>query len=297
MIAFVLLIVCLALGIAARFFRPPPALATALNWWVITISLPALVLHSIAQLQLRIDMWYLIAAMWLVFFVAWGFFALIGRALRWTPKRIGALTLTCGLGNTAFVGYPMIEALRGKSGLALAVVADQIGCFVMLAVGGAVITSIYSDASLRTGEILKRIALFPSFLALLIAVVAHALGGWPLWLDATFSRIGDTLVPIALFSVGLQVRARFAKEHAVATSLGLFYKLVLAPLMIYAIGRWAGVAGLTLTIGVLQAAMAPMISAAILAEQNDMEPQLSNWVLVAGILLSFATVPIINSAL
>ena len=39
---------------------------------------------------------------------------------------------------------------------------------------------------------------------------------------------------------------------------------------------------------------APMVSAAILAEQHDLEPRLANLVLVLGILVSFVSVPLIN---
>jgi predicted permease len=298
MTAFLLLIACLLLGaLIARIARPPPALATSLNWWVVNIALPALVLHLIPQLQFTVDMWFLIASQWLVFLCSWILFAAVGKARRWSPGRVGALTLVCGLGNTAFVGYPMIEALRGPQALALAAVADQPGCFVMLAVGGAIATTVYSGARIRAKDIAARVILFPPFVALLVGIFAGMIGGWPAPIDSILIRIGDSLAPLALFSVGLQVRMQFAPGQAGAAALGLLYKLCLAPLAIYAIGIAFGVSGLTLTISVLQSAMAPMISAAILAEQHDLEPRLANLVLVVGLVLSFATVPVINGML
>jgi malate permease and related proteins len=298
MTAFLLLIACLLLGVVvARAAKPPPTLASGLNWWVINIALPALVLHLIPQLQFTSDMWLLVVSQWLVFAVAWVLFAVLGKALHWSRGRIGALTLVCGLGNTAFIGYPMIEALRGQPGLALAVVADQPGCFVMLAVGGAIATAVYSGKRIHAGEIAKRVLLFPSFLALLVGVAVGVLGGWSIAIDSILSRVGDTLVPLALFSVGLQVRMQFTQGQLGATGLGLLYKLALAPLFVYGLGVASNIGGLTLTISVLQAAMAPMISAAILAEQHDLEPRLANLVLVVGIMLSFVTVPVINAML
>ena len=59
-------------------------------------------------------------------------------------------------------------------------------------------------------------------------------------------------------------------------------------------GAAAGVEGLVLTVGVLQAAMAPMVSAAILADEYELEPSLANTVLGAGIVLSLLTVPLGN---
>ena len=77
-------------------------------------------------------------------------------------------------------------------------------------------------------------------------------------------------------------------------TLGLGWKLALAPLVMLGIGGALGMHGLLLTITVLQAAMAPMISAAILADQHDLEPDLANAILGIGILLSLLTVPLWN---
>ena len=78
---------------------------------------------------------------------------------------------------------------------------------------------------------------------------------------------------------------------------GIGWKLLLAPALCYLLGRLCGVTGLVLVVGVLQAAMPPMVSAAILAEQYELEPALAGSVLGIGILLSLVTVPWINSLL
>jgi predicted permease len=189
----------------------------------------------------------------------------------------------------------MIASLRGTEGLPLAVVADQAGCFTMLAIGGALVTSIYGGGGVSVSRIAQRVLLFPPFVALLVGICMGVLGGWLPFVDDSLQRIGATLVPLALFSVGLQVRLQSSSEHAGVAAIGLAYKLAAAPLAIYVIGVISGIGGMMLTIGVLQSAMAPMISAAILAEQHDLEPQLANYVLALGIVLSFATVPLLNS--
>jgi len=123
---------------------------------------------------------------------------------------------------------------------------------------------------------------------------AGVLGGWPAWLDGVFAPIGATLTPLALFSVGLQFRFRPGQGELGAIGLGLGWKLLVAPMLCWGLGIVAGVGGLVLTVGVLQAAMAPMVSAAILADEYDLEPALANSVLGAGIVLSLLTVPLGN---
>lgn len=295
MTALILLFACLLLGLLVRRHAQPPAgTVQGINWWVINIALPALVLQLVPKVQVDAQLWFPVATMWITFFGAWGLFALLGRWLGWSRGRIGALTLVCGLGNTSFMGYPMLQALHGSQGLTLAVVADQLGCFPLLASAGVVVANLYAGGSTDAGAIVRRILTFPAFLALLLGGIAGAFGGWPAIVDGVLGQLGATLTPLALFSVGLQFRFRLGERQAGPLALGLAWKLALAPLLGLAVGVAAGVGGLVLTIGVLQAAMAPMISAAILADEHGLEPSLANTVLGAGIVLSLATVPLAN---
>ena len=280
---------------AARYAQPPIGLAQAINWWVINLALPALILELIPTLHFDPHLWLLIASQWLVFGGAFLLFRVVGRRRGWSDGRIGALTLVCGLGNTSFLGYPMIAALRGQEGLALAVVADQLGCFIALALGGVIVAVVYGGAAAHPREIARRVLLFPAFLALLAGVVIGHLGGWPEIANDILHRIGQTLTPLALFSVGLRLRLHLTRDQVGAAALGLTWKLLLAPLLVFALGQATGASGLLLTVAVLQSGMAPMISAAILADQHRLEPPLANTVLGLGILLSLLTVPLANA--
>lgn len=295
MSALLLLFVCLVLGVLVRRHAHPPAgIVHGLNWWILNIALPALVLELIPTLKLDAQLWFPVAAMWLTFFGAWLLFAWLGRWLGWSRGRIGALVLVCGLGNTSFMGYPMLQALHGQAGLALAVVADQLGCFPLLASMGVVVASVYAGRTPAPRLIARRILTFPAFVALLVGALVGLLGGWPGMLDGVLHPLGATLTPLALFSVGLQFRLRMSGHQFGAVACGLGWKLLLAPMLCLALGVAAGVGGLTLTAGVLQAAMAPMVSATILADEYGLDPELANTVLGAGIVLSLLTVPLGN---
>lgn len=295
MSAMLLLFVCLILGmVVARFAKPPAGTVQGINWWVLNVALPALVLELIPKVKFDPQLWFPVAAMWLTFGGAWLLFGLLGPRFGWSRQRTGALILVCGLGNTAYMGYPLIEALHGKPGLALAVVADQIGTFPLLASAGIVVASIYSGRSPPARLIVKRIATFPAFVALVVGILVGLLGGWPELLNGVFAPIGASLTPLALFSVGLQFKFRPGPGQLGAAGWGLGWKLLLAPLLCWVLGATTGVGGLVLTVGVLQAAMAPMVSAAILADEHELDPTLANTVLGAGTVLSLITIPLGN---
>jgi predicted permease len=296
--SLVLLLGCLALGwVVGRFAKPPADLAPRLNWWVINIALPALVLDLIPGVKMDPHLWFMPVAMWLVFLGGWGFIALIGGRLGWSNARIGAAALSAGLGNTALVGFPLIEMLRHKEGLALAAFADQLGCSIALAVGGITIAAIYGGGRPQPRVILRRVLLFPPFLALVAGIVVGLLGGWPPVAEGFVARIGATLTPVALFSIGLTFTLKMSRERLGAAGLALGWKLAIAPALIFALATLLGVQGLVLAVSVLQAAMAPMASVSILCKQYGLETEVANAALGAGLAISLFSVPFINTLL
>jgi len=293
--ALVLIAICFLLGIlCARVGRLPQGLPQALNWWVLNVALPALVLNLIPRLRFNSQLWFLAVAMWFVFLGAWLLMSGLGRWLGWSRGRIGALILVAGLGNTAFTGYALIEALRGQEGLTLAVVADQLGCFLALAVGGMAVAAAYSGSAADPRATVRRVFSFPPFQALLLSVVVTIAGGWPGALQAVLERLGDTLAPVALFSIGLQFSLQLSRSQFGAVAVALGWKLVTAPLLVLLFGITVGIHGAVLAVGVLQAGMSPMISAAILADQYGLDPKVAHATLGAGILISLVTVPMFN---
>ncbi len=295
--SLLLLLVCALLGIlAARFVRGAAAFAQPLNWWVLNIALPALVLELIPKLELGWHLWFLPVSQWLVFLGSWLFFTLLGKLWHWTPQRVGGLTLVAGLGNTMFIAYPVIEAVLGREALPYAVVADQAGAFIAFTVGGALVIAVCSGTAGQQGSLLnsitQRLLRFPALYAILIGLIVGAAGGWPTLIDNLLVRLGATLTPLALFSAGLQFRLYLGRGLRTAVATGIAWKLVLAPLLIAALGWATGTSGPALTVGILQAAMPPMISASILASQHDLEPGLVNTVLALALLVSVVTLPI-----
>ncbi len=288
----------------ARWGRPPDGLAASLHWWIIYVALPAITLALVPQLRLSWALWYLAASQWLVLGVATVWVSLAGRRLGWTRARTGGVMLVAGLSNTSFLGFPMIEALRGGASLPLAVVADQAGAFLALAIGGTMIAATYASASDEAiasrptpAQIARRVATFPPFLALVAGVGVGLAGGWPPQLAEVFARLGGTLSPLALFSVGLHFKLRLRREQAVAVAAALAYKLALAPTLVWGEGLVLGLRGDVLAIATLQAAMSPMISATIVADRHGLDPDTANTVLGFGIVASIATLPLINALL
>jgi len=114
----ILLILCFIAGMLLhRYKRMPVNTPAVLNTFIIHVSLPALTLLYLHDLKLSGNVGLMAAMAWLLFALSAGFFWLVGRWLNLPRRTVGALMLTGGLGNTSYVGLPMVEAYYGHQGL------------------------------------------------------------------------------------------------------------------------------------------------------------------------------------
>jgi predicted permease len=286
----IMLILCFVAGILMRRAKLMPDNAPAtLNSFIIHISVPALALLYIHELKPGGDIALVILMAWLYFGLAAGFFWLVGRYMKFSRGTVGALILTGGLGNTAFFGLPMIEAYYGQQGIATGILIDQAGSFLVLSTLGIIVAGLYSSSRPSAASILKNILRFPPFIALVLAFILMPMT-YPEWLNAVLKRLGDTLAPLALLSVGLQLRLGHLWGNCCSLIYGLTFKLLLAPLFFYVLYFLIlGAHGPAIQVTLFEAAMPPMITAAILATEKNIEPELATLMVAVGLPLSFIT--------
>jgi predicted permease len=291
--SFAILVSCFVLGmLLRRSARMPETAAASLNGFIVHISLPALTLHTLRHLSLEASLAAPLVMAWLLFAAGTGFFFLAQRAFGWGAPTTGALILTGALGNTSFVGLPMIECFFGREHLAVGILIDQLGTYVVLSTVGLLLAATLSAGELTLRAVARRILGFPPFLAVLLAFATAPLA-LPQWTETTLARLGDTLAPLALFSVGYQLRLGALRSRWRPLAAGLGYKLVAGPLLVLAVfGTVWGLDGPATRIAVFEAAMAPMIGGAIVAVEHKLDAEIATLMVGIGIPLSFLTVPV-----
>jgi predicted permease len=291
---YVLLAACILFGVLLRHSgRLPANAAASLNGFVVNISLPALTLTYVHGLKLNANLILPALMAWVMFALGCGFFWLVARTLRFSRATTGGLMLTGGLANTSFIGLPMIETFYGPQFLGLGVLIDQLGSYFVLSTLGILVASLYSSGrGVSAQAVIRKIVLFAPFQAFVLALLLMPLD-YPTWLDELLKRLGATLVPIALVSVGYQLQLSQVQGRAVALTVGLLFKLVIAPaLILFLFVRWLRGDGQVLNVTVFEAAMAPMIGASIVAIDHELDPPLVTMMVGLGIPLSFVTLPV-----
>lgn len=287
-----LVFVCMILGFLLKRTKAfPDASHKTLNQFVIYISLPAIALYYIPKLEISSKLLFPLGIAWVGFALSFVFFSAFAKLFNWSKKLTGCLIITAGLGNTSFVGFPLVEAVYGKEGLKTAVIVDQPGSFVVVSTLAILVATLFSRGTSNSSEIIKKILFFPPFIAFSMALLLNVIQlDFPVIMQSVFQRLGSTVTPIALVSVGMQLEFDSKSKHWKFLSLGLLFKLFLTPAFFYLLyvlllnGK-----GLEVQVSIFEAAMAPMITGTIVAATYGLKPKLSSMMIGFGIPLSFLT--------
>jgi predicted permease len=281
-----------------------------LNRWVIRVALPALVfqkIHALPDFSLNQSETYFPASQpWIQFSLALIVLSILKRFLKMSLSVWAALVMTVGLGNTSFVGLPLLNALLGPESLATGIIQDQLGSFLILSVVGIPFAKMISSRlESRTGSgwrgilgSLSRPLRFPAFMALVLAVL---LSDWqfPNVFGGVLGLLASSLSPAALLSVGMMLRFSTLKRPEVRHPLavGLVLKLILFPAFFFwAYPQWAaavgGVPALVLHTVLLESAMASQITGGLIAAEEGLSPDLARLMVGVSIPLSLVSVSV-----
>jgi predicted permease len=289
----VLLLACLVLGIVLRASgRLPDNAPATLNGFIVNVALPALVLAHVHGTEPRAELIGAVLMPWLLFIFGVAVFWLLAQTLHFSRGTTGALMMLGGLGNTSFVGLPMIESFYGSAFLSIGILIDQLGTYLVLSTLGIAVACLYSESRASPREIAWRIATFPPLLAMLVALALTPFT-FPEWISAALHRLGGTLAPLALISVGMQLRRSALADNRAALATGLGFKLFLGPAILVLV--YAGLMSeepSIVRVTLFESAMAPQIGASIVAIQYNLNPALVTLMVGIGTLLSFVTLPL-----
>jgi len=197
--------------------------------------------------------------------------------------------MVCGLGNTSFVGLPLIENYFGQEGVGIGIYVDQFGTFLVLSLLGIPYLLFKTNENISTYSTIKKIILFPPFISIIIAIFIRHLS-ITLPYTEVLKRLGDTLAPLALFSVGFQLTFSGLKGKSKILLFGLAFKLILAPLIIYILYiKLLSLNNLLGRVSVFEAGMGPMITSTLIVSEKNIESELASVLLAFGIIFSFIT--------
>jgi predicted permease len=269
-----------------------------LNRFVIYISLPALIFLNIPELASTKNLLVTAIVPWGTLIFSCVVILILSKALKWKRDTTGCLLLMIPLGNTSFLGIPMVKAFFGDHAVSYALLYDQLGSFLALATYGSLIVALYGtvDSKPSVGSVVKKVVSFPPFIALVLAFFFKTFSYSPI-VVGFLTMLSSTLVPLVMIAVGFQLTLGLSREMSSQLGIGLAIKLVAAPMAALFCCKIIGLEGEVVQVSIFEAGMPPMVSAGVLAISADLSPPLTAALVGIGIVLSFATLPILYQLL
>lgn len=292
--SFALVLVYLVIGaLLRRLPQFPQETGLVLNQFVLFVALPALVLQKIPLLEFSSQLWLPAITPWVLLVIVAGLIILAGKIWHWEKTTVGALLVVLPLGNTSFLGFPMVEAFFGDQALPYAMIYDQAGSFLALATYSTILAAWYNpnSATPTAGQIIKRVLTFPSFVALIVALCLKSVP-YPAFFSLVLDSLAATLVPVIMIAVGFQFRLQLDNKEAKPLIFALGIKLFLMPLLALGFLSLFRPDPLLLQVVVFEAAMPPMVSAGAIAIGAGLALRLVPALVGLGLLLSFVSLPL-----
>jgi hypothetical protein len=257
----IVLFVLMAIGFASGKARVLDETGDkGLSRLLVNIIVPALIIESMQRPftpELRDFAFRMLGVSFLSYALAFALAAVLVWAIRAKGAERGAHAFGAVFANSAFMGFPVIEAILGKDSLFAASVANIPFNLLAFSVGP------YILAKTAGGEVKLGIASFVN-----PAVVASVLG-------------------FCLFAFGVELPGPLIGA-LYATSV---FRLVLLPLALYGALRAFGFSGLLVSMPVVLAAMPVAASSAILAEAYGGDAETASSLVLVSTLLSLITIP------
>ena len=270
----------------------PEQTAHVLNMFALYVSLPAVILLKIPELTLSAENIVAAIVPWSMLLLSAILVLAFARFRQWSRETTGVLLLVVPIGNTSFMGVPMVRAFFGETGIPHLILYDQLGTMLIFASYGAVILSLYSGERSNVPAIIKRALLFPPTTALLIGL---ALRNWsyPQVVVNTLEDLGGALTALVMTAIGFQIKLRLQRTTLEPLGVGLAIKLMIAPLVALVACRLLGLNSLAADVSIFEAGMPSMVTACALAAAAGIGVELAVAMAGFGILLAFASLPLL----
>jgi malate permease and related proteins len=258
----------------------------------VIIAFPALIIQKLYPLKIEFSNFSVVFIA--IFSILLGFLIgfLISRLFGFDKKSSAVVILSCGLGNTSFVGFPFVEAMFGFDALSHALLFDQFGSFLFLTVFGSIIAAwgVGKDSSVK--KLLKNVFLFPPFIAILAAFLMKPFALPTFFLDGC-AKLSVTLLPLVSIAIGMKIDIRHIKERLGKTALVLSVKMMVVPLGVFVFMKLLGLPfDAPHKVALVESAMPPMVMVAVFAARYSLDEKLAVSAVALGVFVSFVSVPL-----
>lgn len=203
----------------------------------------------------------------------------------------GSFILSAMVGNTGYLGYPIVLTLLGTSYFGWALFYDMLGTTLGAYGLGVVLAARFGMGVRDRWQLFKAILQNPALWSFVLGLSLRHLPLPPI-AEKSLNFSAWTTVALSLVLIGMRLSylSSWGKFHQALISLSI--KMLLVPLVLGIALSLFGLSGSPLLVIVLQMAMPPAFATLVLAEAYDLDRDLAVTALAAGLIGLLFTLPV-----
>ena len=267
-----------------------------LNKYALWIGFPALVIHSLSQLDLEggpilqlilINSAYIVACILLAYPVS--------RLLKLSNLQRRTLFLIFAFGNVAYLGMPVLQNMMGEQILPVAAILSAVYVFWLLTLALVLVEVHAEEGQLHISKLMASLVKNPLLLSVMVGVLILAFNiRLPAALAKTISMFSGSVTPIVLFSLGIFMgyQSRGTLRDWAFTGVFVVITMILFPALFHLSIRGSNMPADYIKASILDAAMPLGLTPYALSQQYHLDTPFAARTVVLATLVSVVILPI-----
>ena len=215
---------------------------------------------------------------------------LLIKTVRYDRLTASAFALGVLFVNAGNYGLPLILFAYGREGLARA--AFYFTMSAILAQTLAIFIAARGRASAR--DALLNVLKMPLVYAVTLGLILNQTGlTIPEPIMKAIDLVAGAAVPVMLTILGIELAGATIENDRAVIGLATFAKLIIAPIIAFALAAFMGLQGVTRAVCIVEASMPTAVMASIIAVEFDARPKIVTGIVFASTLFSVITLTVL----
>ncbi|MDM9379156.1 AEC family transporter [Chlorogloeopsis sp. ULAP01] len=277
--------------------RLPATIPTHLGQFLFWVGVPLSIVTFLQKADLSGQIWIapLIAhlAILLGAFLAWIGVKWQALFVKTIPQQAtqASIILAAMVGNTGYLGYPVILTVVDTQYFAWALFYDLLGTTLGAYGLGVALAARFSSGVYNARQILKAILINPALWSFGFGLLLRQVT-IPASIGLCLETLAWTAVALSLLLIGMRLSKLNSWHSLPQAGFGLGIKMLLVPLILASTLPLFGITGAAARVIVLQMAMPPAFATLIIAETFNLDRNLAVTALAVGTMVLLVTLPL-----
>lgn len=270
----------------------------ALNKYLYYIALPSIIIYKLQSIDIaKLNLsFFLINSIPLILIMLIVYFLWIFKVLKMNFAR--TLIISATMGNTIYLGFPVVSSLFGEDFIAYAAMSAAIQNIVIFSLGFIFVNLISEDElnlKIFSKHIFKNIVFLSSLFSILISVFGLKL---PNIFISLMELLSKTTIPLSLFLLGVALYGSKIDMLKIKNIFVIsFFKILLLPFLTGFIIYFANLKADTIKVSFIEYTMPVAVLAFVVSKELEMESETVAQSIFFTTLLYFPIVLIIDKIL